>query len=399
MKQFLLRDNFFSLILVFLVMGAFAFFPFNTHLLDPLKHGLKDFDLMDLVYGKLKDPDPNEIAKEIIIVNVGSSNRTRAEIAEDLKKIKKLEPKVIGFDVIFSDEKNAEEDSILRSELENTENIVLGAYLSNPNRNEFSSIDSSGILSPKPHKIGFTNFVSSDEQSTIRMFAPYSQINGVEISSFSAKVLEISNPAREKELRERGKEVELIDFKYRNENFIVIDPEELRDSSRDFSFIKDKIVLFGFVGSDKNTKVMEDIFFTPLNAKFSGKSSPDMYGVIIHANIIYMLMDQRYIDKMPQWLSILLAVIICYLHIVFFIKYYVEKHIWYHLFAKVVQVITSILFVYLAIWILDDYSYKINTTPTLAAIVLSVDILYFYDGIVKWMHKKFGYKTYFMHGH
>ncbi len=124
-----------------------------------------------------------------------------------------------------------------------------------------------------------------------------------------------------------------------------------------------------------------------------------MYGVIIHANIIYMLMDQRYIDKMPQWLSILLAVIIAYLHIVFFIKYYVEKHIWYHLFAKVVQIITSILFVYLAIWILDDYSYKINTTPTLAAIVLSVDVLYFYDGIVKWMHKKFGYKTYFMHGH
>lgn len=399
MKQFLLRDNFFSLILVFLVMGAFAFFPFNTHLLDPLKHGLKDFDLMDLVYGKLKDPDPNQIANEIIIVNVGSSARTRGEIAEDLRIVKKYNPKVIGFDVIFSEEKNATDDSLLRSELENSPNIVLGAYLSNPNKEGFEHIDSSGILSPMAHKIGFTNFVSADELSTIRMFAPYSKLNGKEISSFSAKVLEHSHPAREKELRERGKEIELIDYRFRNENFVIIDPEELRDSSRDFSFIKDKVVLFGFVGTDKNTKVMEDIFFTPLNEKFSGKSSPDMYGVIIHANIIYMLMDQRYIDKMPQWLSILLAVIIAYLHIVFFIKYYVEKHIWYHLFAKVVQIITSILFVYLAIWILDDYSYKINTTPTLAAIVLSVDVLYFYDGIVKWMHKKFGYKTYFMHGH
>ena len=68
----------------------------------------------------------------------------------------------------------------------------------------------------------------------------------------------------------------------------------------DLSFIKDKIVLLGFMGINLNDKTFEDIFFTPLNERYAGKSFPDMYGVVIQANIISMILNKKYINTMPQ---------------------------------------------------------------------------------------------------
>jgi CHASE2 domain-containing sensor protein len=51
----------------------------------------------------------------------------------------------------------------------------------------------------------------------------------------------------------------------------------------------------GFLGEIIGDYVPGDIFFTPLNKKIIGRSLPDMYGVVVHANIIKMILDKEFI--------------------------------------------------------------------------------------------------------
>ncbi|HYG15113.1 MAG TPA: CHASE2 domain-containing protein, partial [Bacteroidia bacterium] len=158
-----------------------------------------------------------------------------------------------------------------------------------------------------------------------------------------------------------------------------------------------KIVLMGFLGPDLKTKVLEDNYFTPMNYKYSGKSFPDMYGVIIHANIISSILEAKYINKVPQWLSILIAYIICWVHVYFFIKSYIKHHKFFHLVTKIVQLLMFAVMVYGSFVMLSQFSLMISMAPILGAIALSVDVLYFYDGFAVWAKEKFGYKTVFGH--
>jgi CHASE2 domain-containing sensor protein len=169
------------------------------------------------------------------------------------------------------------------------------------------------------------------------------------------------------------------------------------------SYIKGKIALLGYINQDENgdenENDIEDKVFTPMNEKFAGKSRPDMNGVVVHANIISMILDHNYIKKLPSWVNIVIAILIGWLHMSFFIRYYLENHIWFHLVAKFAQLLSAIFFVYVGIFLFDKFKMKLDMTLTLVVIILAVDIIYFYEAFAVWMHKKFGYKTVFHQKH
>ena len=133
--------------------------------------------------------------------------------------------------------------------------------------------------------------------------------------------------------------------------------------------------------------------------KFAGKSTPDMNGIVVHANIISMILDGNYIKKLPSWVTLLAAVLIGWLHMSFFIRYYLENHIWFHLVAKLAQLLSAIFFVYVGIVLFDRFAIKLDMKLTLVVIVLAVDIIYFYEAFAVWMHKKFHYHTVFHQKH
>jgi len=161
----------------------------------------------------------------------------------------------------------------------------------------------------------------------------------------------------------------------------------------DLSAIKGKIALLGYVNRDPNDIL--DKKFTPMNKRYSGKSTPDMNGIVIHANIISMVLDKNYIKKLPLWIAWLFAIIIGWLHMSFFIHYYLENHIWFHLAAKIAQLASAIFFVYLGIFLFDQFRIKLDMKLTLIVIVMAVDVIYFYEAWATWMHKKYNYKTVF----
>ena len=129
-----------------------------------------------------------------------------------------------------------------------------------------------------------------------------------------------------------------------------------------------------------------------MNAQFAGKSIPDMNGIVVHANIISMALEKNYVKKVPLWGNLLLAILVCWLHMSFFIHYYLESHIWFHLVAKIAQVFSAIFFVWLGIYLFDRYRLKVDMKLSLIVIVLAVDVIYFYEAWAVWMHKKFNFK-------
>ena len=136
-----------------------------------------------------------------------------------------------------------------------------------------------------------------------------------------------------------------------------------------------------------------------MNEKVGGKSTPDMNGIIVHANILSMILENNYIKKMPEWVGWILAILIGWLHMSLFIRYYLESHIWFHLVAKIAQIISALFFVYLGMVVYNKFGIKMDMELTLVVIVLAIDIIYFYEAIAVWMHKKYKFATVFTHHH
>lgn len=390
-RKHLVRDSIGSTIAVFLVMAAFAYIPFNLKILNPIKHGLKDFKFSDIYFSKIKSKAP--VDTNIVIVNIGYNNRY--QLAQQLKTIKEQEPTVIGVDILFRSEKEPIIDSLLQAEINSTPNLVMASYLTGENGDhKFTDLDTTA-LNLKNQNWGFINFVAKDSISPVRKIKPFYKLNQETENSFAAAIAKMFDEEGYKKLKKRNKEFEIINYSRKQEQYITIDVNELEQT--DLSILKGKIVLMGFLGPDLNTKVLEENRFTPMNKKYSGKSFPDMYGVVIHANFLSSILAQDYINKVPFWLSIVIAFIICFLHIYFFIKYYVRQHKFYHLVTKLIQLFTFILMIYASFMFLSWFGLDVDMGAILGSIALSVDVLYFYDGFVTWLHEKYGYETVFGH--
>src|SRR5204863_8612664 len=101
--------------------------------------------------------------------------------------------------------------------------------------------------------------------------------------------------------------------------------------------IKGKAVIFGFLGKQLGDPSWSDKFYTPLNKKLAGKANPDMFGVVVHANIVSMILDEDYVDQMSDWQQYLLAFVICVLNVALFSIINTRYPSWYDGITKLLQ--------------------------------------------------------------
>ncbi len=390
-KYLFKRDTILATIMVFFVMGLLSLIPFNTHVLDPIKMALQDFDYNDLAYSQFNKNNHTGVDTNIVVVNIEDAGR--AEIAMMLQKAIGQQPKVIGVDVVFNEPKDAAIDSMLINSFTGYKNVVLAYNLSV----EKDDTKAEGFLYPKAVNKGYANFVG-EEGGTIRYFAPAYKKKENNYQSFTSAIMQIADPARQAAFAKKYVSTAQINYSHTEDKYITVSGRSLLDGDTDPSLLKGKTVLMGFVSPDAHN--IEDKHFTPLNKKSVGKSVPDMAGVYIHANILSMVNSGDYISKWPGWLVWTLAVILCWLHMALFIRYFIDKHIWFHLVAKMAQLLSAVLIVYLGLLFFYKWDIKINLTPSFVAIILAVDVLYFYEAMVAWLHKKFGFHSLFVHhGH
>ena len=385
------RDTIFATISVFVFLVLLGLIPINFYVLNPMKLALKDFDFNDISYAKLEKSKDNPIDSRIAIVNIGHLDR--AEIGFLIDKVNSYGPKVIGLDTWFEKKKEPEKDSILREAFLRAKNLV-AVSVAVPEKHGFSIQKNN--FDDAIAKRGYANLIG-EEIGTIRNYSSFEIVNGEKYPQITTAIIKEYDTAIYNKILKRNKEVETINYTRRTHQYQIIDHEDLMMDNVEGSLLKDKIVLMGYINLDQND--IEDKKFTPMNDKFAGKSLPDMNGIVVQANIISMVLDSNYIKKTPNWVAWLVAIVIGWIHMSLFIRFYLEDHIWFHLVAKLAQVFSAIFFAYLGMYIFDKFGIKLDMKYTLYVIVLAVDVIYFYEAFVSWLHKKFKYQTIFGHHH
>lgn len=398
-RKLLLKESLVATIFIFLGLAIIIQITLSFHVFDPFYRAYNDFKFTDLVHSKLSQ---NTLDTNVIIVNIGKLDRN--EISKLINNINQAKPSVLGVDALFTDLKDPLSDLALKQAFSSSNNIVLAAGITQVHNDHGHGEAYTEILKPHDvfgqHEYGMASLIAEDG-TTIRHFHNSTEDNHHNIiPSFAAEIVKLHDADAYSFLQSRSKNKEVINYKGNLSSYIHLDHEDVFHSSADLSILENKIVLLGYLNETlEATPDLEDIFFTPVNPVFSGKSNPDMKGVVIHANIISMILDRNYINPFPSWLNWIIAFIVCFLHVVLFMYYYVENHKWFHPVAKVVQLITSILIVWVVFILYRNFNLEFDSKITIVAILLSVDLLYFYDGFIKWVARKFNYKSYIIEHH
>jgi hypothetical protein len=246
--------------------------------------------------------------------------------------------------------------------------------LSETHNNEFFKVNSNS----------FVNVIGADPKfSTIRYYLPVYN----KAPHFTTALMKLYDPSRAEWLFERGQKKTEIRYYGNLENFKYFTLDEVMNPEFKTEVLKDKMILLGYMGREdgKAAQVDEDKLFTPLNPRLSGRSYPDMYGAVFNANVIRMALDKDYIYTLPPWLNILIAFILTWLLIPVFVKWYVHRPLWYHLWLVLAQLGLSIFFVFLTILFYTWANVKIESASLLVAILFMGDFLLFYHHIIKYL--------------
>jgi CHASE2 domain-containing sensor protein len=394
-RQYIHRDVILSTILTFMILWMLKVVFINTKYLDPIYQALSDFQFTDIYFSQYQNKQ-TQIDTNIVIVNIG--NNDRAQLAKELETIKSFHPQVIGLDATFPALKDPATDSALKAALHGPIPIILTKNIlyddegeRHHDSNSKLAIEHSNPYFDKDSDEGFGNFLAEDGQS-VRYFTPFIQVGKEKETAFTVKVLAAFDHAAYQKLLKRGHATEVIN--YHTNAIPKIDVGQV-DSSTDLSFLRGKIVLMGFMGPDFSQKVFDDNHVTPLNKSYGGHSEPDMYGVEIQANIISMALRRDYITEVPDWLTLIIAFLVCALHMYLFIHLYVEHHRWFHLGSKAFQLASFAFFLFLSIMLFHLLKLKLEPTYILVGVLLSCDALYFYEGLAEFLQDKFNFQSYF----
>ena len=378
------RDAFLCTILTFVVAAILYGVFVNLSFLDPFEKAFKDFHFTDIFYSKkFKESERND---KIIIVNVKHADRYT--IATAIKKVESQNPKVIGLDMIFKEQRLAFTDSILNDVLKNNENIVTSYY-----RDGDSLVKNHPYFISRPDKEGYINLNLKDQNAVIRDFVGVNASN--ELSYSFSTQLAIHAGLLEKDFAESKLTHRLpINYIGNKEAFLSFDIDDVV-SEENIPAFKDAIVIFGYLGDGDDAFDIEDKHFTPLNSAWVGRSVPDTFGVTIHANVVHMLTKGQFIKRTPKFIIYILSFLICYLVILLGMKIYKRSNLAYDLTLKIIQLVVSIVLLYLALLLLKGNLY-VNTAPILILSVLGIEMIDYYVYLISYLNKKYQWQSYLL---
>jgi CHASE2 domain-containing sensor protein len=257
-------------------------------------------------------PDPR-----IKIVNLGQVAPTPdGKIAMLLYKLHANGARVIGLDV-FLDEQHVErfpEDRV--SEFE----ALVEALRDVPNVVVVSGFDMESmepeielhplVLDADPAQ-GFAN-LWPDADGVVRRFLPRATVGGDEWYGLPVRMLQLYDEHLVRKVLNLPAEPQIIYYTgtYYQFESVPID-DVVFGTMYDGDYFRDAIVLIGFV-NEGGLFYLDDTHKTPMGKKIEVEG-PDMPGVLIHANVINMLLRNRFIVPVPEWVDWLLVFVLSYI--------------------------------------------------------------------------------------
>lgn len=392
-------DYIFATLFLFLIVICVPLI-FSLNFLEPMKNSLFDFRLTDIIDSKIIPRENETIDTNMVIINstINGIPINNLALAKILVKLTEYNPKVIGIKKYIKESDNKNIDLKLAYLINNIPNIICSFKFThfNKNKKEFDSIFKSDEIFVKNVEQGFENFkkIKDERFTTIREFMPTMNNLGQKYKSFALKIVEKYDKKAAQDLLARNNETEFIKYKG-HFHFFRIEALDLLQNKISSDMLENKIVLIGRI-STKNSldsnAVFDDVYFTPLNEIYTGKAFPDMYGTILQANIISMILNRTYIDSMPYLLKVIITVFIVYLNMVIFTFIIIKNKRWYEIFSLAVFVIESIGLLFLSLLSFVYFNYDMDFTISIFSIALSVLIFEMYNSSLKPLSIKLYYK-------
>ncbi len=370
--------------LIFVFIGFLELIRLKTHFLDPFNHGIQEYEITDIVYTQLSKPKI-ELDSLIRIVHIGNANREQLAVMID--RISSAGARVIGLDVMLDGRKDSIQDEKLRASIERAGNVVLASELQKFEAEEkkFESLISTDSLFAAHASLGFINF-PSNHTKTIRYFSPQESVGDSSALAFSMAILQQYNPEVVQQCLKRNKEVEKIHFKGDLMSFSHYPTELVLDTTIEVAQLREvlnnKIVLLGYIAEKDTENPLKDRFYSPLNKNYAGKSIPDMYGVVIHANIISMVLEGRYIRELPEWLIWGIALIFCYINVYYIHEIYEKFHPAFHGITRSLQLIECMVLFFLLGILFYYFRLQIDFGVGILALLLAYDIIMIYESLL-----------------
>lgn len=381
---------------LFLTLAFLGMLALNLSVFDPFKNALKDFNYNDLIYSRLIDQNEN-FDTNIVLVNIAHLNRL--EIAEQINIIRSHNPKVIALDGFFSQQRDSLADCKLKQQLSVDNKFIMAIAMSDYDKKSgnYNSIEKSDSFFCNGNYGHINLGGDKPKSSTIRRFKPVVNHKDTVIYSISAQIVRKYNERAFQNLIKRGNEFEQINYIGNYKSFYYFDYDEVLNNQPELEIIKNKIVLMGYIGKYiGDTNDLEDIYFTPLNKEISGRSHPDMYGMVIHANIISMIISGTYKNTIPLWIELLISFIVSYFYIVF--HKYTSTHIpkKFSFVKQFINLFLTIIAIYIGFMLYKNADIAVETAVFIAPILLYGSFLEYYQLLLLFLNQKYGLKSIFI---
>jgi glucan phosphoethanolaminetransferase (alkaline phosphatase superfamily) len=108
-----------------------------------------------------------------------------------------------------------------------------------------------------------------------------------------------------------------------------------------------------------------------------------MYGVVVHANKVSMILDEDYVNTFPKWLTYLMNLIFIYINIIIYSWMFLRLEMWWDGASLVATLIQVSLLIVLLLAVFNKYSYKLDFTLLIVALFLCGNFIEFYFGLIK----------------
>jgi len=376
---------------------------------DTVSQALKDTQLTDYAFNKLR-PDPI-VDERIVLVNFGTLSRR--EVAQELQMISSFKPRVIGMDALYDcegglrDSVNCRQlldtlgNLMLSNAIQEAGNVVLGIKLMQTDSlgqfdtNEIDSVEISDTIFSDYAQEGFVNFPTDatyqEDVKIARTVHPKWTIQGKTELAFSVRMAMMYDSVKTKKFLARNIHEEIINFRgniemrqlrlksLKNEEtastnfgtmFFVVDFQDVLDGNVSAELFTDKIVVMGYLGDYVGDAAWEDKFFTPLNKKLGGRANPDMFGPVVHANVVAMILNEDYVDVLKDWQKYAIAILVCFLTVALFMTIDEKLPIWYDALSVIIQLVQIAIFMWIIIYVFASYSIKLELDLTLGIVAL-----------------------------
>ncbi len=389
LKFFFIKEAFIAVLLTMLCAGLISFLDSRYEFFSGIKWNLRGADMYDFFY---KEKNKNSLMRDtnIILVQIEDA---REAIAKQINIIEAYHPAIIGIDALFENKKDSSGDSKLLQSISSKLNIVFAYKLGTDKEERILQQNFFDASVSKEHS-GYIDF-NRDKYGVVRTYSPFQNSNGTRNFAFTSRIAQLYSPEKFDQLKHRKNGNEIVNYTGNTERYTGILKEELLEyyqKNQLQELFKNKIILLGYF-TKYPPFIPDDLYFSPLNDQTQEKRTPDMYGIVIHANILSMILDGNYTKTASKLTSFLVAFFITFLLLFYMIYLYSENDLPSYPKIILIQLLVILLVLFFLLQVYNIFLWKTPLLPVLISLIICIEILGLYKIIARWLHKKTGYKT------